>query len=119
MKVPAAAESGSQVDRLVVPYTLDTNDMKYASPAGFPSGDQFSPTYVTPSTFSTPKGRRAHPRCCRSACTAGRPAGTAALERFLDHVQSHDRVWITCRIDIARHWIDTHPPIGAADLPGA
>ena len=42
---------------------------------------------------------------------AGRPARTAALERFLDHVQSHDTVWITRRIDIARHWIATHPPV--------
>lgn len=106
------AEAESLTDHLVVPYTLDTNDMKYSSPAGFPSGDQFFAHLRDAFDVLYAEGEAGAPKMlsiglhCR---LAGRPGRTAALERFLDHVQSHDKVWITRRIDIARHWIATHP----------
>lgn len=97
---------------LIVPYTLDTNDMRYASPAGFPSGEQFFTHLRDAFDVLYREGAEGHPKMlsvglhCR---LAGRPARTAALERFLDHVQAHDQVWITRRIDIAEHWLATHP----------
>jgi putative urate catabolism protein len=120
-KVAAAgrlpATEAQTVDHLVVPYTLDTNDMKYSSPAGFPSGDQFFAHLRDAFDVLYAEGEAGAPKMlsiglhCR---LAGRPARTAALERFLDHVQSHDKVWITRRVDIARHWIEHHPPPAAS-----
>lgn len=96
---------------LVVPYTLDTNDMRFATVQGFNSGDQFF-TYLK-DAFDTLYAEGADaPKMlsiglhCR---IAGRPGRIAALARFLDYVQNHDRVWICRRIDIARHWITHHP----------
>lgn len=109
VRVPAP---GGVADHLVVPYTLDTNDMRFSSPAGFPSGEQFSRICGTHSTVCTPRGEAGSPKMlsvglhCR---LVGRPARTVALERFLDHVQVHDGVWITKRIDIAEHWRRVHP----------
>jgi peptidoglycan/xylan/chitin deacetylase (PgdA/CDA1 family) len=99
-------------DHLVVPYTLDTNDMKYVSTSGFPSGTEFF-TYLR-DAFDVlyAEGEAGAPKMlsvglhCR---LVGRPARIAALERFLDHVQSHDSVWIARRVDIARHWIERFP----------
>jgi len=101
--------------QLVVPYTLDANDMRFATPQGFSSGDQFF-AYLKDS-FDTlyAEGAAGAPRMlsvglhCR---LAGRPGRAAALGRFLDYVQGHDRVWVARRLDIARHWIKTHPPAG-------
>ena len=97
---------------LVIPYTLDTNDMRFASPTGFGTGTDFY-DYLR-DAFDTLYAEGAHaPKMlsiglhCR---IAGRPGRTAALARFLDHVSSHDDVWITRRIDIARHWAQVHPP---------
>jgi allantoinase len=98
---------------LVIPYTLDTNDMRFAAPQGFNSGDQFF-TYLR-DAFDVlyREGLDGAPKMlnvglhCR---IVGRPARMAALERFLDHVQAHDRVWVCRRADIARHWHDQHPP---------
>ncbi|OZG26889.1 allantoinase [Williamsia sp. 1138] len=110
------------VDHLVVPYTLDTNDMKYSSPAGFPSGDQFFAHLRDAFDVLYAEGAAGAPKMlsiglhCR---LAGRPGRTAALERFLDHVQSHDKVWITRRIDIARHWIEHRPAPSAPDPESA
>ena len=100
--------------QLVVPYTLDANDMRFATPQGFNSGDQFF-AYLKDS-FDTlyAEGPEA-PKIlsvglhCR---LVGRPGRAAALARFLDYVAGHERVWIARRIDIARHWIRTHPPAG-------
>ena len=100
-------------NHLVVPYTLDTNDMRFAIAGGFPSGDEFF-TYLR-DAFDVlyAEGAAGSPKMlsiglhCR---LVGRPARTAALERFLDHVQSHDKVWIARRVDIARHWIEHFPP---------
>lgn len=100
---------------LVVPYTLDTNDMRFAAVQGFNSGTQFF-DYLKdafdvlyregdPAGLNRPKMLSIGLHCR----LAGRPARTAALARFLDYVQSHDRVWITRRIDIAAHWQQVHP----------
>ncbi len=99
--------------QLVVPYTLDTNDMRFATPQGFNAGDQFF-TYLKDSfDVLYAEGRAGQPKMlsvglhCR---LAGRPGRTAALARFLDYVQGHDRVWLATRLDIARHWHREHPP---------
>jgi putative urate catabolism protein len=100
---------------LVVPYTLDTNDMRFATPQGFNSGDQFfaylRDAFDTLYTEGDPKGLD-RPKMLSIGLHArlvGRPARLAALARFLDHVQRHEDVWVARRIDIARHWIATHP----------
>ena len=106
---------GNVVPRLVVPYTLDTNDMRFALPQGFAQGDDFF-TYLRDS-FNTlyaegdPNGLNAPKMLsigmhCR---LLGRPGRIVALQRFLDHVQQREHVWICRRIDIARHWQQTHP----------
>lgn len=95
---------------LVIPYTLDNNDMRFATLNGFSAGDQFF-TYLR-DAFDTlyAEGQDAPKMMsvglhCR---LAGRPGRTAALARFLDYVQQHDRVWICRRVDIARHWHEHH-----------
>jgi len=99
-------------DHLVVPYTLDTNDMRFASPAGFSNGDEFFAHLRDAFDVLYAEGRDGSPKMlsvglhCR---LVGRPARTAALEKFLEHVQSRDDVWIAKRIDIARHWCAVHP----------
>jgi putative urate catabolism protein len=101
---------------LVVPYTLDCNDMRFASPAGFATGDEFFAHLRDSFDVLYREGERA-PKVmsvglhCR---LAGRPGRSGALERFLDHVQRHDKVWICRRIDIARHWIKHYPSGGPA-----
>ena len=96
---------------LVVPYTLDANDMRFATAQGFNSGDQFF-AYLR-DTFDVLYAEGAElPKMmsvglhCR---LAGRPGRAAALARFLNHVQGHDRVWICRRADIAHHWMEHHP----------
>ncbi|MYN12518.1 allantoinase PuuE [Pusillimonas sp. TS35] len=102
---------GTEKPQLIIPYTLDTNDMRFASFQGFNSGDQFF-TYLK-DAFDTlyAEGDEAPKMMsvglhCR---LIGRPGRFASLKRFLDYVQGHDRVWIPRRADIARHWIATHP----------
>ncbi len=98
--------------QLVIPYTLDANDMRFATPQGFNSGDQFF-SYLKDS-FDTlyAEGRNGSPKMmsiglhCR---LVGRPGRAAALARFIDYVQSHEKAWIAKRIDIARHWKATQP----------
>jgi allantoinase len=96
---------------LVVPYTLDNNDMKFSLAGGFNSGDQFF-GYLR-DAFDVLYGEgAATPRMMSVGLHArlvGRPGRFAALCRFLDHVQKHRDVWICRRIDIARHWIERHP----------
>ena len=100
-------------DHLVVPYTLDTNDMRFAIPGGFGSGDEFFAHLRDAFDVLYAEGAAGSPKMlsiglhCR---LVGRPARVAALERFLDHVQTHDKVWIARRMDIARHWITHFPP---------
>ncbi|MDP6572054.1 MAG: allantoinase PuuE [Rhodospirillales bacterium] len=102
---------------LVVPYTLDANDMRFATAQGFNSGDQFF-AYLR-DTFDVLYAEGGeHPKMmsvglhCR---LAGRPGRAAALARFLDHVERHDRVWICRRADIARHWIEHHSRAAGAN----
>ncbi|WP_342114389.1 allantoinase PuuE [Pseudoduganella sp. OTU4001] len=101
--------------QLIVPYTLDTNDMRFAAMQGFNSGTQFF-DYLKdafdvlykegdPNGLNQPKMLSIGLHCR----LVGRPARAAALARFLDYVQSHDKVWITRRIDIAEHWHQHHP----------
>jgi allantoinase len=96
---------------LVVPYTLDNNDMKFGTPQGFNTGDDFF-TYLR-DAFDTLYAEGAEAPKMMSvglhARLVGRPGRLAGLVRFLDHVAKHDRVLICRRLDIARHWIATHP----------
>ena len=105
---------GPHGPQLIVPYTLDSNDMRFATPGGFNSGDQFF-AYLKDS-FDTlyAEGDEA-PKMLSIGLHSrlvGRPGRAASLARFLDYVAGHERVWITRRIDIARHWIANHPPAG-------
>ncbi len=109
---PVTTADGKLRQHLVVPYTLDANDMRFATPQGFNSGEQFyqylrdSFDVLYAEGSDAPKMMSVGLHCR----LAGRPGRFRALQRFLDHVQSHDRVWICRRIDIANHWIDRHPP---------
>ncbi|MBC8259577.1 MAG: allantoinase PuuE [SAR324 cluster bacterium] len=95
---------------LVVPYTLDTNDMRFASPQGFNAGDQFFNYLRDAFDVLYTEGKTAPKMLsiglhCR---LVGRPGRTASLEKFLTHVQSHPNVWLCRRIDIAQHWHKHH-----------
>ena len=97
--------------QLIVPYTLDVNDMRFASPQGFNSGDQYF-AYLR-DTFDQlyEEGAKAPKMMsvgmhCR---LVGKPGRARALARFLDHVLAHEKVWVPRRIDIARHWLEKHP----------
>jgi putative urate catabolism protein len=88
---------------LMVPYTLDANDMRFATAQGFNSGDQFF-TYLKDS-FDTLYAERGRMLSIGLHCRlAGRPGRAAALARFLDYVAGYDDVWVARRVDIARHW---------------
>lgn len=97
---------------LVIPYARDTNDFAFSTAPGFSTGgqffdylrDTFDMLYAEGAT--TPKLMNVGLHCR----LAGRPGRAAALQRFLDHVQKHDDVWVCRRADIARHWMATHPP---------
>lgn len=100
---------------LVVPYTLDSNDMRFAAAQGFNSGTQFfdylKDAFDTLYREGDPAGLDA-PKMLSIGVHSrivGRPARVASLERFLDYVMSHEHVWICRRIDIARHWMATYP----------
>lgn len=103
--------SGSMQPHLIVPYTLDTNDMRFATPQGFNSGDQFF-SYLKDSFDVLYEEGETEPKMlsiglhCR---LAGRPGRFAALKRFLEYITQHDRVWVARRIDIAEHWMKHHP----------
>ncbi len=99
---------------LMVPYTLDANDMRFAAAQGFNSGDQFY-AYLKDSFDQLYAEGASHPKMLSIGLHSrlvGRPGRAASLARFLDYVKSHERVWVTRRIDIARHWIAKHPPAG-------
>jgi putative urate catabolism protein len=102
---------GRVVPHLVVPYTLDANDMRFSLPQGFAQAgdffvylrDSFDALYAEGAQVPKMMSIGLH---CR---LAGRPGRIVALQRFLDHVEKHDRVWVCRRIDIARHWRTVHP----------
>ena len=102
---------GVLAPHLVVPYSLDTNDMRFALPQGFSHGDDFF-TYLRDAFdvhYAEGDDRPSMMSIGMHCRLLGRPGRMRALQRFLDHVQRHDRVWITRRIDIARHWKAVHP----------
>lgn len=117
-----STSAGARQPHLVVPYTLDSNDMRFATPQGFNTADHFY-TYLKDSfdvlyAEGDPDGDNAPKMLsvgmhCR---LLGRPGRFRALQRFLDYIQAHDKVWICRRIDIAQHWMKTHPyqPAGAS-----
>jgi allantoinase len=102
---------GALVPHLVVPYTLDCNDMRFALPQGYSHGDEFF-QYLRDAFdvhYAEGDDRPAMMSIGMHCRLLGRPGRLRALQRFLDHVQRHDRVWVTRRIDIARHWKAEHP----------
>jgi len=110
---------GAVVPHLVVPYSLDTNDMRFSLPQGFAQAedffiylrDSFDALYAEGADAPKMMSVGMH---CR---LLGRPGRIVALQRFLDHVARHDRVWICRRIEIARHWKQTHPFHDSAARP--
>ncbi|MBH0239619.1 allantoinase PuuE [Methylobrevis albus] len=104
---------GPNGPHLVIPYSLDANDMRFATPQGFNAGDQFFAYLKDSFDVLYDEGAAGSPKMmsiglhCR---LAGRPGRAAALARFIDYVLSHDKVWLPRRIDIAWHWSKHHPP---------
>jgi putative urate catabolism protein len=113
--MPVTRSDGKVAQQLIVPYTLDTNDMRFAAPQGFNSGEQFfqylkdafDVLYAEgdPQGLNQPKMLSIGMHCR----LLGRPGRFRALQRFLDHVQAHEQVWVCRRIDIARHWREHFP----------
>jgi allantoinase len=102
---------GTLAPHLVVPYTLDANDMRFALPQGYSHGDEFFQYLrdafdVHYAEGDERPGMMSIGMHCR---LLGRPGRMRSLQRFLDHVEKHDRVWVARRIDIARHWRGAHP----------
>ncbi|GAB2884633.1 allantoinase PuuE [Uliginosibacterium flavum] len=104
--LPVQKTNGETVQQLIVPYTLDSNDMRFALPQGFSQGEDFF-TYLRDAFDVLYAEGEDAPKMlsiglhCR---LIGRPGRFRALQRFLDHIAAHDRVWVTRRVDIARHW---------------
>lgn len=103
--------AGPHGPHLIVPYTLDANDMRFATAQGFNSGDQFF-SYLKDSfdvLYAEGEAGQAKMLSVGLHCRlVGRPGRAAALARFLDYVQSKERVWLARRVDIARHWRAHH-----------
>ncbi|WP_164659703.1 allantoinase PuuE [Tropicibacter sp. Alg240-R139] len=101
-------------DQLIIPYTLDCNDMRFATPQGFNSGDQFFAYLKDSFDALYAEGEEGAPKMmsiglhCR---LIGRPGRIMALKRFLDYAQGHQDVWFATRLQIAEHWAATHPPV--------
>ncbi len=111
--LPYWVETPAGDPHLVVPYTLDTNDMRFASPQGFNSGEQFF-AYLRDAFDVLYAEGESSPKMlsiglhCR---LIGRPGRIASLEKFIDYVNNHADVWLCRRIDIARHWYKHHQPV--------
>ncbi|MEM1303046.1 MAG: allantoinase PuuE [Pseudomonadota bacterium] len=110
-------------NQLVVPYTLDANDMRFATPQGFNAGDQFEAYLKDSFDCLYAEGLAGTPKMmsvglhCR---LIGRPGRVMALKRFLDYAAGHEGVWFATREAIADHWAATHPPEarGPGSSPG-
>jgi len=113
--MPVTKTDGTLVQQLIVPYSLDTNDMRFVQAQGFNTGEHFL-TYLKdsfdvlyaegdPDGLNRPKMMSIGMHCR----LLGKPGRFGALQKFLDHVQRHEHVWICRRIDIARHWKQVHP----------
>ncbi|MBP2234469.1 urate oxidase [Sinorhizobium kostiense] len=106
--------------QLVVPYTLDANDMRFATAQGFNCGDQFFSYLKDSFDMLYAEGTAGSPKMmsiglhCR---LAGRPGRAAALARFIDYVKTHEKVWLARRIDIARYWAEAYPFRPREDRP--
>jgi len=102
--------------QLIIPYTLDTNDMRFATAQGFNSGDQFF-AYLKDAFDALYEEGAQSPKMlsiglhCR---LVGRPGRVKALERFFEYAKGHEKVWFARRVDIARHWVKEHPFGGQA-----
>ncbi len=109
MKV--AKTNGQVVPHLVVPYTLDTNDMRFSLPQGFAQAEDFF-IYLRDSFDALYAEGADSPKMmsvgmhCR---LLGRPGRIVALQKFMNHIERHDRVWVCRRIDVAQHWQRVHP----------
>lgn len=103
---------GPKRPHLVIPYSLDANDMRFASAQGFNSGDQFFSYLKDSFDVLYREGVEGAPKMmsvglhCR---LIGRPGRAASLERFLDYVGSHSDAWVARRVDVAKHWRAVHP----------
>ncbi len=105
--LPYWARYGAR-DQLIIPYTLDCNDMRFATPQGFNSGDQFF-TYLK-DTFDALHAEGGKMMSIGLHCRLiGRPGRVQALARFIEYAQSKGDVWFPRRIDIAQHWFEHHP----------
>jgi OHCU decarboxylase len=110
---------GNSGPQLVIPYTLDTNDMRFAAVQGFNCGDQFFTYLKDAFDVLYAEGKAGAPKMlniglhCR---LVGRPGRAASLQRFIDYVKSHDKVWLARRIDIAAHWKTVHPYTEQVDI---
>ncbi len=113
--LPVQKTNGELTQHLIVPYTLDSNDMRVSSAQGFAQGDDFF-TYLKdsfdvlyaegdPAGLNRPKMLNVGMHCR----LLGRPGRMKSLQRFLDYIQGHDKVWICRRLEIAQHWRKTHP----------
>ncbi len=106
--------------QLIVPYTLEANDMRFTTASGFSNGDEYFSYLKDAFDMLYAEGEAGAPKMltiglhCR---LVGRPSRAAALARFLDYVQGHDDVWLARRIDIAEHWLKTHPYTAPALQP--
>jgi putative urate catabolism protein len=101
---------GPNGPHLIIPYTLDANDMRFVTPQGFGSGEEFL-AYLRDSFDVLYAEGESAPKMMSVGLHSrlvGRPGRTGALSRFLDHIAKYDRVWITTRLDIARHWHREH-----------
>ena len=100
-------------DQLILPYTLDSNDMRFATNQGFNTGGDFYNYLKDSFDVLYNEGKEGFPKMmsvglhCR---LAGRPGRTSGLLRFIDYIKSKDKVWIPTRLDIARHWAQHFPP---------
>jgi allantoinase len=109
--LPTTKTDGTVEPRLVIPYALDTNDMRCVQVQGFNTGDHFL-QYLKDSfdvLYAEGEDRPKMMSIGMHCRVLGRPGRFGALQKFLDYVQSHDRVWICRRIDIAEHWQKVHP----------
>lgn len=103
--------AGPRGRHLVIPYTLDANDMRFSTTSGFSNGEDFFAYLRDSFDVLYAEGSAGRPAMmniglhCR---LAGRPGRVAALARFLDHIKAHDHVWVARRIDIADHWHQYH-----------
>jgi len=104
-------DTNGDTPQLLIPYTLDTNDMRFATPQGFNSGDQFF-SYLKDAFDCLYEEGEECPKMlsiglhCR---IVGRPARFMALKRFVEYILSHPDVWVCTRADIAKHWHQHHP----------